>query len=105
MGHYLASLQKLMGRDDRIFYPTHGSPIASPRDWLVQMIEHRHMRERQILELLRGQTGTIFALVEKLYPDIPRALRPAAAQQVKAHLEHSIERGLVARDGESYSLK
>ena len=34
MGQYLASLEKLMARDDRILYPTHGSPIASPRDWL-----------------------------------------------------------------------
>ena len=105
MGHYLASLDRLMARGDRILYPTHGSPITSPQNWLRQLKAHRQLRERQILEHLRGGARAIFALVEKLYPDISPALSLATAQQVKAHLEHLIEQGLVARDGESYSLK
>ena len=105
MGHYLASLNRLMGRDDRTLYPTHGSPIKNPRDWLEQLIAHRHMREGQILNALHGDQGTIPALVEMLYPDILAVLRLAAAQQVKAHLDHLIERGVVARDGENYSRK
>jgi glyoxylase-like metal-dependent hydrolase (beta-lactamase superfamily II) len=105
MGHYLASLEKLRARDDGIFYPTHGSPIADPRRWLDQLIAHRHMREAQIVEALRLGASPIAALVDRLYPDIPPALRPAAAQQIKAHLDHLTEQGAATRDGERYSLK
>ena len=105
MGHYLASLNRLIGRDDRTLYPTHGSPIKNPRDWLEQLIAHRHMREGQILNALQGGQGTISALVDMLYADILAVLHPAAAQQVKAHLDHLMNRGVVARDGENYSLK
>jgi glyoxylase-like metal-dependent hydrolase (beta-lactamase superfamily II) len=105
MGAYLASLEKLAARDDRIFYPTHGSPIAQPRAWLNQLIAHRHGREAQIAAVLAQGTATIAQLVERLYPDIAPALRGAAAQQVKAHLDHLAEQGKIARTGDGYSLK
>jgi glyoxylase-like metal-dependent hydrolase (beta-lactamase superfamily II) len=105
MGQYLVSLEKLRARDDRIFYPTHGSPIANPRDWLDQLIAHRRMRETQIVEALRLGASPIVPLAEKLYPDLAPALRGAAAQQVKAHLDHLTEKGAVTRNGEGYSLK
>ena len=98
MGAYLASLEKLAVRDDRIFYPTHGSPVTNPKAWLGQLIAHRHMREEQILSALAGGAQPIAALVEKLYPDIPPALRAAAAQQVLAHLWHLQARGQAAPD-------
>jgi glyoxylase-like metal-dependent hydrolase (beta-lactamase superfamily II) len=105
MGEYLASLEKLMARDDRILYPTHGSPITGPRDWLRQLIAHRRMREAQLLDAMRRDAGTIGAMVERLYPDIAPGLRVAAAQQVRAHLDHLIERGVVVRVRDGYSLK
>jgi glyoxylase-like metal-dependent hydrolase (beta-lactamase superfamily II) len=95
MGAYLASLEKLAARDERIFYPTHGSPIADPRDWLEQLIAHRRLREAQILAALARGADTVTALVEKLYPDLAPVLRPAAAQQVAAHLQHLEARDLV----------
>jgi glyoxylase-like metal-dependent hydrolase (beta-lactamase superfamily II) len=105
MGDYLASLEKLTARDDRILYPTHGSPIIGPREWLSQLIAHRRMREAQILDAMRRNADAIPAMVERLYPGIAPALQRAATQQVRAHLDHLIEQGLVARDGKSYSLK
>jgi glyoxylase-like metal-dependent hydrolase (beta-lactamase superfamily II) len=105
MGAYLASLEKLQARDDRIFYPTHGSPITAPRAWLGELIAHRRMREAQILDVLRQGTNEITFIVEKLYPDLLPALRPAAAQQVKAHLDHLMEQDAVTRAGDLYSLK
>ena len=105
MGDYLASLEKLAARDDRIFYPTHGSPIADPQDWLAQLIAHRRMRQAQILAALARQEATIAALVEKLYPRIDAALRPAAAQQVAAHLEHLRARGRVQDESGRWRLR
>jgi glyoxylase-like metal-dependent hydrolase (beta-lactamase superfamily II) len=88
MGDYLASLEKLAARDDRILYPTHGSPITHPRQWLEQMIAHRRMRESQILAALADGALTIRQLADRLYAGIDPALRPAAGQQIAAHLEH-----------------
>jgi glyoxylase-like metal-dependent hydrolase (beta-lactamase superfamily II) len=99
MGDYLASLEKLAARDDEILYPTHGSPIASPKDWLGQLIAHRRMREGQIVSALSDGTQTIQQLAEKLYPDIAPVLRRAASQQIAAHLEHLQSRGQIAAEG------
>jgi glyoxylase-like metal-dependent hydrolase (beta-lactamase superfamily II) len=94
MGQYLASLGKLASRDDRIFYPTHGSPILAPRAWLEELIAHRRLREKQIVDALAQGVLSIPALVEKLYPEIDARLRAAAALQIKAHLDHLRDRGL-----------
>ena len=100
MGDYLASLEKLKARHDRIFYPTHGSPIAGPKAWLDQLIAHRHMRENQILAALAARPQTIGELVGRIYPDIAPALRAAAAQQTAAHLDYLASRGkIVAEEG------
>ena len=95
MGHYLASLDRLAARDDRVFYPTHGSPIREPRRWLQALIAHRRRREAQILDAVQD-AAAIPAIVEKLYPGIDITLRGAAALQTRAHLDYLKARGLVA---------
>ncbi len=93
MGDYLASLERLKARGDQILYPTHGSPITNPKAWIGQLIAHRLLREDQIRAALRRRAQTVIALVEQLYPQIEPGLRPAAAQQVLAHLHHMQARG------------
>jgi len=88
MGAYLASLEKLRARGDEILYPTHGSPIANPKAWLGEVIAHRRMREGQIVAALAESPQNVQALTQKLYPGIEPALRPAAGQQIAAHLQH-----------------
>lgn len=95
MAAYLASLEKLIGRGDRIFYPTHGSPITAPQDYLRDLLAHRQMREAQILETLRPGQDTARALAAQLYPDVDPKLRAAAISQVQAHLNHLEENGAV----------
>ncbi len=93
MAAYLASLEKLIARGDRILYPTHGSPIADPQTWLRELLAHRRMRETQVLDAL--EAGDAGAIAQKLYPDIAPALRRAAAAQVQAHLDHLAARGAI----------
>ena len=100
MGAYLDSLKKLKARDDRILYPTHGSPISQPQDWIGQLIAHRQMREEQIRTALARRAQSVAEMVGTLYPQIEPALRPAAAQQILAHLHHLQSRGeAVSEDG------
>ena len=105
MGQYLASLEKLLARDETIFYPTHGSPIPDAKAWVRQLIDHRRMREEQILAALRAGEGTATDLMPRLYPDIAPALHKAAAQQVRAHLLHLGEKGAIMRDGALWRLR
>ena len=94
MADYLASLEMLIARGDRILYPTHGSPITEPQAYLRALLAHRRLRESQILEAL--QSGGAEAIAKNLYPDIAPALRRAAAAQVQAHLDHLLARGAIA---------
>lgn len=104
MGDYLRSLEKLIARDDRILYPTHGSPITQPAPLLRAYLTHRRMREAQIAACLaRGENG-ITALVARLYAGLKPELVPAACLTVRAHLEHMIAQCRVAQDGEAYSV-
>jgi len=104
MGEYLASLEKLRRRGETIFYPTHGSPIASPRDWLDQLIAHRRKREAQVVAGIASGAGTVAALVAAIYPGLDAALHAAAASQIAAHLDHLARQGAIARDGEGFRL-
>jgi glyoxylase-like metal-dependent hydrolase (beta-lactamase superfamily II) len=104
MGQYLASLDRLIVRGDRILYPTHGSPIVQPRDYMRDLLAHRRMREAQIMSALARGGDTVPALVERLYPGLASALLAAAASQVQAHLDHLQERSAVAADGGCYRL-
>lgn len=105
MGQYIASLEKLLARDESTFYPTHGSPIPNARRWVRQLIDHRRMREQQILEALRAGAAGAAQLVPRLYPDIAPALHVAASLQINAHLLYLAEKGAVARDGALWRLR
>jgi glyoxylase-like metal-dependent hydrolase (beta-lactamase superfamily II) len=104
MADYMASLDKLLARDDLLYYPAHGPAVADPRAHVRRLIEHRRMRERQILGQLERGEGRIPAIVAELYADIDPRLFPAAGRSVLAHLVDLERRGLVRARGETWTL-
>jgi glyoxylase-like metal-dependent hydrolase (beta-lactamase superfamily II) len=100
MGDYMASLDKLIERDDRRFLPGHGGPVEAPAAFMRGLRGHRKMRERAIIERLRGGDRTIAEMVAAIYRDIDPRLRGAAGLSVLAHLEDLVARGLAAVDGD-----
>ena len=98
MTAYMASLQKLHDRDDRIYYPAHGPAVTKPRQLVRGMIGHRRQRERQILKLLDEAPQQIVDLVPRMYKAVDQKLWPAAGRSVQAHLIDLARRGLVAHD-------
>ncbi|MGH6872137.1 MAG: MBL fold metallo-hydrolase [Rhizomicrobium sp.] len=104
MAQYMASLRKLLARDDRILYPTHGGPIRDPRPFLQAYIDHRRDREAQILACLRDGVSTIPEMVARMYAAVDKRLHPAASRSVLAHLIQLENEGRVARDGALYAL-
>ena len=106
MGAYMRSLEKLIARQDKILYPTHGSPILKPGPFLRAYLSHRKMRETQIARALERGHDRVPLLVQALYAGLAPALHRAAALTVDAHLKHMIEDGRVAalEDGRYVTL-
>ena len=101
---YMASLDRLLGRDDRLYLPAHGPGVDRPHDHVRALIEHRQMRERQILAHLEAGEGRIPAMVATMYRDIDPRLHPAAGRSVLAHLVDLARRDLVREEGERWAL-
>ena len=102
MAAYVASLDKLMARDDRVYYLAHGKPIDNPRRFVRGLIGHRKQREGQIVRLLDRGVGDLPGLVERMYVGVDPRLKPAAERSVLAHLIDLERRGLAACDGETW---
>lgn len=99
MAAYFDSLDKLLARDDAVYYPTHGAPIAAPKPFVRAIRTHRRIRDGQILDQLKkGRTG-IKEITEVIYADIDRRLHKAAALNVYAHLIRLVRIGAVVCDG------
>ncbi len=95
MADYMASLDKLRRRDDRIFYPAHGPPVEKPQQLLRGLIGHRMLREKLIVKLVGAAALTIPEIVAAAYPGLDPRLVPAAGGSVFAHLLDLERRGVV----------
>ena len=99
MADFLASLDRLAQRHDKLFLPGHGGRIETPRRVVRAYITHRKWREQNILGCIDDGVCTIPRIVAKLYGDLDDDLKGAAALSVLAHLEHLIARGTVTAEG------
>lgn len=98
MADYMASLDRLIERDDRLLLPGHGGPVTKPRAFMRGLKTHRKMRERAILERLRAGDRTVPDMVRAIYRDTDPRLHGAAGLSVLAHLEDLVARGMVSTD-------
>jgi len=103
MAAYMASLEKLRRRDDRIYYPAHGPPVTNPAQYVRHLAGHRMQREKQILSLVRDKPRPIPDIVANAYPTLDPRLVTAAGGSVFAHLLDLERRGLVEREGEKWT--
>ena len=104
MTAYMASLDKLQQREDRVFYPAHGPQIDNPRQLVRGMIGHRRQRENQIVRIL-SEHGALGAddFVPLMYKGLDPRLTGAAEMSVSAHLIDLERRGMIARSGEVWT--
>jgi glyoxylase-like metal-dependent hydrolase (beta-lactamase superfamily II) len=101
LGDYLASLRRLLELDIRHIYPAHGPVIEDGPGRIREYIEHRLMRERQILDCLGDRVETIPAMVARIYADVPKNLHVPAAQSVESHLKKLAREGRVREHREA----
>lgn len=104
MSAYMASLQKLYDREDRIYYPAHGPAVEKPRQLVRGMLGHRRQREAQILRLLGEGPQTIPAMVAVMYKGLDPRLTGAAGRSVLAHLLDLQNQQRVRVESETWNL-
>jgi glyoxylase-like metal-dependent hydrolase (beta-lactamase superfamily II) len=104
MADYMRSLDKLVGRTDRIYYPAHGDPVKEPQRFVSAIAAHRRQRERQILDLLAEQPQVVEDMVGRMYRGLDPRLHGAAGRSVLAHLIDLEARDRVWRDGTRWEI-
>lgn len=101
MTAYVRSLERLHELRPRTVYPGHGPAIFDGHAKIEEYLEHRAMREAQVLAALAEREATPEAIVPGIYGDeIPAELFPAAARSVLAHLMKLEKEGKAARTGQ-----
>ena len=103
MAAYMASLDKLRQRDDRIYYPAHGPAVTNPGQYVRHLMGHRMQRDKQILKLVGERPRDIPDIVANAYPGLDPRLATAAGGSVYAHLLDLQKRGLVEQEGDLWT--
>lgn len=96
MADYIASLEILLDRNDSMFLPGHGGRLEDPQRTVKAYLLHRRWREQAIMKALKDGAYTVQRIVPEVYQGTDARLIPAATLSVLAHVEHLIEKGLVA---------
>jgi ribonuclease/clavin/mitogillin len=96
LAEYMRSLRRLQALDVRRIYPAHGPVIDDARARIQQYIDHRMMRERQILAAMGAGAHTIPEMVKIIYADVAPGLHGMAGQSVHSHLKKLAAEGRAA---------
>ncbi len=90
---YLAGLERLLALDARVLLPGHGPLVEDPAQRIAWLRDHRLAREAAVLAALDGGARTVDALLAAGWPEVPEALRPAAAVTLASHLDKLEDEG------------
>ena len=101
---YLTSLERILRLGPAMMLPAHGQVIDRPDELLREYIEHRALRERQVIAALRGGATHPDEIVTRIYPTLDVALVPMARESVLAHLLKLEREGKAHRDGDEWRL-
>ena len=101
---YMSSLKRLQALGVRRIYPAHGPVVEDGPALIAEYIEHRLLRERQILDVLSDGPCTIPAIVERVYAAVPKHLHAMAGQSVASHLKKLAREGRVSEHARPEAL-
>ena len=102
MAAYMASLDKLRRRAEKLYIPSHGPEIADGPGFTRALLGHRRQREAAILRRLEAGPAAIPEIVAQIYRDLDPRLVAAAGRSVMAHLIKLEVEGKVVREGALY---
>ena len=95
MVQYMESLHRLMTFNAKLICPGHGPLVEKPNEKIQEVIDHRNMREEQILAQLATGKKTSWEMVLTIYADVDKRLHRLADRNVRGHLTKLIQEGRV----------
>ena len=104
MTAYMSSLEKLLERDDEVYWPTHGPCINDVKTFVKAFISHRLDREKQILECVTQGVPLIKDMVPIMYTETDPKMYPAAERSVLAAMARLVSSGHVVCSTDEPSL-
>lgn len=99
LGAFMATLDRLAARPERLALPGHGGPLRDMHSMIAWQRAHREGRSRSILAALADGSCGVQTLVDIIYADLPPTLKAAAARNVMAHLVALASEGAVTVEG------
>ncbi len=97
LAQYMSSLRRLRDEKPTRIYPAHGPCIEDGVAKIQEYIDHRLLRNDQILAAMKGGAQEVPAIVAIVYAAYPKALHAAAGQSVTSHLLNLEREGRVER--------
>ena len=97
---FLKSCRKVQDHAFGVFLPGHGDPVTTPAERTSDLINHRLLRERQVVDALSHGPQSVSELARSIYTDTDPTLLPAAERNVLAHVLALLEDGRVAAEPE-----
>lgn len=101
---YLASLERVLALAPRQLFPAHGPRVDDPGAVLLAHLEHRRMREQQVISALEEGRQTVETIAESIYDGLEPRLAAAARENVRAHLEKLKADGIAANEDDQWAL-
>lgn len=98
LGLYMDSLRRVQALGVERIYSAHGPVIDDAAAKIQEYIDHRMLRERQIVDTLGNGAETIPAIVSIIYAEVPTMLHKMAGQSVHSHLKKLKGEGRVAEE-------
>ena len=92
---YMDSLYKVRDLAVARIEPGHGTAMDDAGAVIDEYIDHRKMRERQIVAAIAAGANTVPDLVAVVYGQVPSEVLPAAAHQVRVQLDKLSREGAV----------
>jgi glyoxylase-like metal-dependent hydrolase (beta-lactamase superfamily II) len=101
---YLSSLERIRVLNPARLLPAHGTEVVDPGAILARYTEHRLHRERHVIHALSRGLDTVQSITESIYHGLSPALIPAAAENVRAHLDKLTKEGRARREQDRWRL-
>ena len=96
VGQYFYSLDKLLKRNEDLYFPGHGSPVENAKEYVSNLKKHRIDRENQILSILKKKPRNCSQIAKEIYKSQSAAIIYAGSRNVLAHLLNLLERKMVS---------
>ncbi|MCD4674696.1 MAG: MBL fold metallo-hydrolase, partial [Desulfobacula sp.] len=92
---YQESLDKIEKLDIQLVFPGHGKYMTGLKHIISRYRTHHNHRQEDILNVLKVKPGSIYSIIEKIFPVVPDSELFLASSDIWAHLEILINGGIV----------